>query len=464
MTPEDIASLVRGGESHELEFKRSTGQRSDAARTVCAQLNGSGGLVLFGVAPGGNVCGQDLGESTLDDIAHELRKIEPQVPINPEVIKLAAGKHVIALSIPAGSGGPYRYDGRPYVRIGPTTVVMGNEEHERRILARHEPAHRWEGQPATVGPDALDAAEIVRTAEEGIRRGRLNDPGTRDPLELLRGLGLMHGDRVINAAVVLFGRADRLLPAYPQCQLRMARFRGITAADFEDNRQASGHIFELYQLAQSFLRIHLPVAGRVVPSLFERVDDPLYPLEALREALANAFGHRDYQAAGGAVTLAIFDDRLEITSTGTLPVGVTLADLERPHSSHPRNPSIAYVLYRRGLIEQWGRGTLKIRELVERAGLPSPEFEERTGELVVRFLPTRYVAPRRIDHSLTELQRSVLEVLGRLGPARLGEIHTVLGLGTSQRSVRSALDTLRTLHLVEVSGHARGARWRLAER
>ncbi len=180
----------------------------------------------------------------------------------------------------------------------------------------------------------------------------------------------------------------------------------------------------------------------MVPSLFERVDDPLYPLEALREALANAFCHRDYQLAGGAVTLAIFDDRLEITSTGTLPAGVTLADLGRPHSSHPRNPSIAYVLYRRGLIEQWGRGTLKIRELVERAGLPSPEFEERAGELVVRFLPTRYVAPRRVDHPPTELQRSVLEALGQLGPARLGQIHSVVGLGTSQRSIRSALEVL----------------------
>lgn len=96
-------------------------------------------------------CGQDLGGWTLDDIAHELRKIEPQVPINPEVIELPTGKCVIALSVPAGSGGPYRYDGRPYVRMGPTTVVMGNEEFERRILARREPANRWESQPATVG-------------------------------------------------------------------------------------------------------------------------------------------------------------------------------------------------------------------------------------------------------------------------------------------------------------------------
>lgn len=464
MTPEALEALAAGVETHELEFKRSTGQRSDAARSACAFLNGSGGQVLFGVEPSGRVVGQELGGSTLDDIVHEVRKIEPQVPINPEVVTLPNGMSAIVLNVPAGSGGPYRFDGRAYVRIGPTTVVMGQEEYERRLLTRREPFNRWECQPALVGLESLDSAELLRTTEEGVRRGRLDDPGTRDPLDLLRGLGLTLNDSIINAAVVLFGRGDRMLPGYPQCQLRMARFRGTTTAEFEDNRQASGHIFLLSQLGQSFLRAHLPVAGRIVPSLFERVDDPLYPPEALREALANAFCHRDYQLAGGAVSLAIFDDRLEITSTGVLPPGVTLPDLGRPHSSHPRNPSIAYVLYRRGLIEQWGRGTLKIRELVERAGLPSPEFEERTGELVVRFFPTRYVAPRRVEHPLTDVQRSVLEALGRLGPARLGRIHAAMGSATPQRSIRSALETLRTLHLVEVSGHARGAFWCLVER
>src|SRR5438309_915809 len=51
------------------------------------------------------------------------------------------------------------------------------------------------------------------------------------------------------------------------------------------------------------------------------------------------------------------DDRLEIISSGLLPVGITVADLKRSHVSRPRNPLIAEVFYRRGLIERWGRGT-----------------------------------------------------------------------------------------------------------
>ncbi|MCY4626001.1 MAG: AAA family ATPase, partial [Acidobacteria bacterium] len=67
----------------------------------------------------------------------------------------------------------------------------------------------------------------------------------------------------------------------------------------------------------------LPIAGRVLPGLFERVDDPLYPPEALREALANAICHRDYSMGGGSVGIGIYDDRLEVTSTGSLRFGLT---------------------------------------------------------------------------------------------------------------------------------------------
>lgn len=445
-----------------MEFKRSTGQRSEAAKTVCAMLNGIGGFVLFGVTDGGELTGQEIGARTIEDVIHELHGIEPQVPITPDMVSLNDTRAIIVLSVPGSSGAIYTLAGRAYVRQGTVTTAMSQEEYRRRLLEQMHPSHRWEIQPAgSVEIADLDHAEIVRTVEEAIRRGRLNEPGTRDPHELLRGLNLVRDGVLLNAAVVLFARADKLLPNYPQCLLRMARFRGTTTTEFEDNRQAHGNLFGLFQQAQSFLRQHLPVAGRVVPSLFEREDDPLYPPEALREALANAFCHRDYALGGGSVSLAVFDNRLEISSTGRLPFGLTVEDLKQPHPSRPWNPVIAQVLFRRGLIEQWGRGTLRIRELAARAGLASPEFEERAGEVVVRFFPTGYVAPRRIDHPLSPIQQEVLKVLASVGPALVSQVVAAMKSDTAERSVRYALQTLRDLGMVEVLGHGRGARWRL---
>src|SRR6202043_2595957 len=86
----------------------------------------------------------------------------------------------------------------------------------------------------------------------------------------------------------------------------------------------------------------------------ERQDIPLYPPLALREALVNALCHRDYSIAGGAIFVAIYDDRLEVISLGLLPPGITVADLKQDHASLLRNPLIAGVFYRRGLIEQSG--------------------------------------------------------------------------------------------------------------
>lgn len=458
MNLQQLQALVSQGESERLEFKKSTGQRSDAAKTVCGMLNGFGGFVLFGVTNEGVIAGQQIAASTIEDVSHELRRIDPPAFPDISTVPLDNGHSVLVLSVPGG-GGPYTYDDRPYLRQGPTTRIMPRQRYERVLLERMHASHRWENQPA-VGftIEALDHGEIIRTVDEAIRRQRLEDPGTRDPKALLLGLGVMRDRQLLNAAVVLFGKTGRMYPQYTQCLLRMARFRGRDKTEFEDNRQEVGHAFELFLRAQRFLRDHLPVAGRIVPNLFERVDDPLYPTAALREALANALCHRDYSIGGGAVSIGVYDDRLEISSTGMLPFGLTPEDLLRPHQSRPWNPLIANVFYRRGIIESWGRGTLKMAELTEQAGLAPPEFESNAGEMLVRFRPTRYVAPLRVSHDLSPLQRELLEVLAG-GWTTLADIRAVLQTIAADRTIQENLALLRHLGMVESAGRGRAARW-----
>lgn len=166
---------------------------------------------------------------------------------------------------------------------------------------------------------------------------------------------------------------------------------------------------------------------------------------------------------GGAVSIAIFDDRLEVTSTGSLPAGITVADLKQEHTSRPRNPILAEVFYRRGLIERWGRGTQKIIELCRAAGHPEPEFHERAGEVVVRFLPSEYIAPHRVTQDLTDRQREILQIIadGRDVPFR--EIHDNLKESVSERTVCNDLIALRNLGQVESHGKGAGARWTLRQ-
>jgi ATP-dependent DNA helicase RecG len=461
MTPEQIAAWAAAGESETLELKLTTGERRAAARTVCAMLNHRGGRVLFGVEPRGRILGQQVSDHTIEEVAEELRAIDPPAFPTIDRVDLGNGREVVAVSVSPGQNGPYSYRGQAYRRVGNTSQAMSRDEYNRMLLERLHGTRRWENEPADGWAVAdLDETEIVRTLEEAIRRGRAEDPGTRDPKEILAGLSLMKKGRLLRAAPVLFGRKERLGAEFPQCLLRVARFAGTDKTEFLDNRQFRGNTFALLLAAERFLLEHVPVAGRVLPGRLDRVDEPLYPPLAVREALANAFCHRDYAIGGGSVGVAVYDDRLEVTSSGTLHFGLTPEMLFGAHESLPWNPLIAGVFFRRGIIESWGRGTLKMAEIALSAGLQRPEIEDVSGCVTVRFRPTRYVPPQRVARNLTERQQTILAVLDAAGGSlALREILNQLGEGVGERQVREDLATLRMLGLASSSGHGRGARW-----
>jgi ATP-dependent DNA helicase RecG len=462
---ERLLELIAAGESDRLEFKKTTGQMTDAAKTLCGMLNATGGRVVFGISPDGQARGQTVTTETREKLEVVLRRIEPSIRPEIEVVPLVADLSLICISV-NGGGGPYVYDGRAYFRDGPTTSQMPQERYQRLLLERRHAMDRWETRVhESLTLDRLDTEELTRTIDEAVRRGRLDDPGTRLPLDLLRGLGMLDdAGQIRQAAAILFGKTELFVAHFPQACVRLARFKGTDRTEFLDNRQYQGNIFALLKLSQQFLREHLPIAGRVEPDLFERYDDPLYPPEALREALANAFCHRDYADAGGAVSVAIYDNRLEITSTGQLPFGLLPADLTKEHQSRPWNPLIASVLYKRGLIEQWGRGTLKMIELVKRARKQRVAFDCRAGETIVTFEPDAYKPPLRISRDLSENQRLILAALEELGPAPLKSIERYEPLRLGRRSIQENLNALRSLGLVSLTGHGRGAKWRLGER
>ncbi|MEO1076073.1 MAG: ATP-binding protein, partial [Bacteroidota bacterium] len=200
MTADDIQSLIAEGEGETIEFKRTTGQRTAAAKTVCAFLNGRGGTVVFGVTPEGDLSGLDVVEQTIAQVVQELKKVEPFVPITPETVPLPSGRAALVLDVPLGPDRPYTYDGRPYVRQGPTTSVMPRSQADRFVEERRYRGRRWEEMPAyqTTAAD-LDASEVTRTVEEAIRRGRMDEPGTRNTVALLDSLGLMRDGELLNA-------------------------------------------------------------------------------------------------------------------------------------------------------------------------------------------------------------------------------------------------------------------------
>ena len=476
VTPERLAALAASGESETIEFKQTTRYRREAAVALCAFLNRQGGRVLFGVTPKGTVAGQNVGERTMAELSGEFGRIDPPAYPTFERVRVGSDREAIVVTVGPGSAKPYRYAGTAYLRAGNANRAMSVEEYNRMLSERTHCEQQWESLPAagwSIGD--LNEDEIRRTVDEAVRLERLSEPGTRDPAEMLRCLELSKNGELLRAAAVLFGRPERLELEMPQCRLRVARFRDVNRRRFPDNRQFHGNAFALLARAERLLAKTLPTCGEIaaepepanaLPTGAERddrKDEPSYPRPAIREALANALCHRDYSISGGFTSIAIYDTRLEVTSSGALHFGLTSHRLSVPHDSLPWNPLIARTFYRRGIVEQRGSGTLKMAEDAAAAGLRRMEIKEKGGCVTICFRndqPSPH-NPRDLFIKPAAVEQAILNVLEETSePLSRRKIHARLKIEVDDAQLVYSLSQLRSKGLAILEGRGRGAAWR----
>lgn len=456
----ELEKLVAKGEYDTLEFKRSTGELREALQTLCAFANGNGGKVAIGVKPDGQIAGQQVSEQTLHEIAASRERFEPPIDVVVERIEVGDGREVLVLGVASTSDSvPCTYDGRAYERVGNTTRRMSQGRYEALLIDRAHSRRRWENQVADeITIKDIDREEVSRIIEAARSTGRLVGPVGRSLPDLLDRLGVRRRGRLLRAAVVLFGKT--FMPDYPQCELRMARFRGVDKTEFLDQRHIRGPAFKLLEEAELFCQRHFPLPGRIESGRLQRVDRPLIPPDSMREILVNALIHRDYAIAGGAVSLAIFDDRVEVWSAGRFPAGITPESLTRAHPSVQRNPIIAEVFHRAGLIEKWGRGTNRVAEMCRAAGIAPPEFAEIAGAAVVTFRVIVGLGQPRLESQLESQQESQLEsgegtlekrILGLLkqGPLSRSELSHLVGQRRVSGQLNLVIKSLLSRGLIE---------------
>ena len=251
---------------------------------------------------------------------------------------------------------------------------------EGRELLRSGP---FDAAPCTDAAfDDLDHERM--TAFIGTARRARQFPLADDaaPEALLEHLNLLNGGRLMNAAVLLFGkRPQRFLIS---SEVKCAHFHGTRVGKPIPSYQVyKGTVFELVDHAVDFVlsKIALSVGTRA-----ESVQAPVayeIPKEVVTEAIVNAVAHRDYTSAA-SVQVMLFADRLEVWNPGGLPPPLTLDKLRVPHESVPGNPLLARSMYLVKYIEQMGTGTLDMIERCVAAGLREPEFEA-AGQFVTRI-------------------------------------------------------------------------------
>ena len=216
------------------------------------------------------------------------------------------------------------------------------------------------------------------------------------------------------------------------------------------------------------MRRHLNIASFYQADSFVRIDKPTLPVLAVREALINAICHRNYQSSA-AITLAIFDDRLEIWNTGFLPKELGIEDLKKKHGSFPRNKLIADTFYKRGLIEGWGTGTLKMTERCLEYGLLEPQFYEYSNGLAVKFIFAEPIGPLRTKTKISKLinpnerikkrQEEIIAILERFNELTSAEIKAQLSFPIAARTLRDDLIALKRRGVINSRGRSNNAVW-----
>lgn len=169
--------------------------------------------------------------------------------------------------------------------------------------------------------------------------------------------------------LLLAGKTDHLEYA----RLKCARFKGIDMEEFIDQKEFSGPLYRQVEEAMKFAHVYIAKSGKVVG--LRRIDRYEVPLDVIREALVNAVVHRDYSISGSDIKFAIFDDRIEVTSPGALPMSLEIEDIIAGRSEI-RNKVIARFFKEIEFIEQWGTGIGKMIRLLDAHGLQKPEFRE----------------------------------------------------------------------------------------
>ena len=163
-------------------------------------------------------------------------------------------------------------------------------------------------------------------------------------------------------------------------------FKGKSRAVFVDRREFTGSIQEQIEQAYRYVLAKINL-GAKIEGLY-REDIYEFPIKSIREIISNAIAHRSYLEPGN-VQIALYDDRLEVTSPGMLLNGVTIEKIREGYSK-ARNRAIANAFSYMKIIEEWGSGIPRMIEEFKEYGLREPELIDLDGDFRVNFYRSNY--------------------------------------------------------------------------
>lgn len=467
--------IIPENESLTIEFKSDVKKlsNSDIFDAVVAFANTDGGDLYLGVEDDGTITGvhpDHINPMTLS--AFIANNTIPPVSIRAEIIDDV--KPVLKISVPKSYGGIVATQSGKTLRRrlkmdgAPENVPMYPNEMATRLSdLRLLDYSALPIQSATT--DDFDPIEVER-----LRKTILAYNGDRSLLELsdeelFKALGLVTEQLgkafPTIAGILLLGREAALRQYVPTSS---AAFQELSGTNVVKNEDFALPLLLMIEKLNGYLEARNP-EHEIEYGLF-RIPAPDFNKRALREAVVNAFSHRDYSKMG-RVRVALSDGGLTIANPGGFIEGVTVKNLLTAEP-HGRNPLLADVLKRIGLAERTGRGVDRIFEGSLIYGSPLPDYSDSTTVTVSLFIPRNepdLQIAKMISDEQNRLGRplplNTLLVLNKLKDIPRSDIHQIAeAVNLSEAAVKVVLDRSIESGLVEAFGAGRGRTYMLSHK
>ena len=372
MTLEQLEQLMESGETENLEFKSAKidFNQTKLNRYCVALANEGGGYLILGVDDSNPR--KVVGTKAFLDLNNTRSKVYDKLHIRVDAQEIShPDGRVIVFSISSSSlGSALHCDGSYLMRVGEDLVPM-SPDHLRKIFD--------EGKP-----DFLSEVALANQSEEDVIRlldtqiyfdlSQTAYPAQRSTvLErfVAEGLIVKKGTSfdITNLGALLFAKDLRKFETISSKAPRVIVFDGTNKVKgtLSDIFGRMGYVVGFESLIE-YIISQLP-SNEVVGKAF-RENVKLFPGVAIRELVANALVHQDFQESGMFTTVEIYKDRMEIGNPGLSPVATDrLLD-----SYQSRNEKLADLMRRLRVCERQGSGIDKVVASVETWQLPAPDF------------------------------------------------------------------------------------------
>ena len=471
------------GESEKIEFKENA-KTNTYIKTVVAFANGNGGKIVFGVKDNKEIVGVENEFEVMDGIINAISDSCYPMIVPDISLHTLENKTIILVEIEGGKKKPYYLKSKgmqkgTYIRSGATTRIIEEDYVLKELVLEGE--NKYFDQQVCHGESVSDEEieKFCEWLEKLARKNSENDTEirkiTRNTLLSWKVLEEKNG-RIFptNAYILLSGKENWEVSRKIQCGV----FKGETRSIFVDKKEFEGSIIMQLERAYQYVLEKINLGSDIVG--IYRVDKYEIPPKSIREVIANAVIHRSYLEPND-IQVALYDNRLEITSPGMLLSGVNVKRMKEGYSKL-RNRAIASVFAYVNIIEKWGSGIPRIMNEIREYGLQEPEFiifendfrvniyrknynttQSTQGSTQNRINTTQDISKKeKLDvKNLTETDKTIINTI--INNPEMSQKQIADNLNWTVNKVKYYMKKFKQKNILKYEGTSQNGKWEIQE-